>query len=124
MMPAVGLMADPENRIGFGEPKFERLNMLKNSARNCKLVRSVKLVFLKTDKSTSARPGPVSVFLPKLPQVPGTGKRKAFGLSQWLTFPKREDPVKAGFTFGRSGILESPFPDRLDPICGSNGKPL
>ena len=50
-----------------GVPKLARLNRLKNSARNCRLVPSVIRVFLISEKSTVAKPGPITVFRPKLP---------------------------------------------------------
>ncbi len=49
--PAVG--DGPEeaevNTTGFGVPKFVRLKMLKNSARNCRLNLSESLVAFKND---------------------------------------------------------------------------
>ena len=79
--PADGLMAPLENTVVLGGLKFERFKMLKNSARNCRLVFSVMLVFLKRERSTSANPGPDNVPLPKFPYVPAVGKRKAAGLN-------------------------------------------
>src|SRR5579863_5686385 len=128
MSPAEGLIAGAEPgvieyTVVLGGPKFERFKILKNSARNCRLVFSVMPVFLKTEKSTFASPGPVSVPLPKFPYVPGVGTRKAAGLNHWSGFPVTTGPVKAGFIEGRSGFLVSPSPDRLDPIRGVKGKP-
>src|SRR6185437_448424 len=33
-------------------------------------------------------------------------------------------PAKFGLRDGRSGFLVSPSPDRFDPVCGVNEKPL
>lgn len=86
MSPAEGLTtgAEPgemEKMVVLGVAKFERFKMLKNSARNCRLIFSAMLVFLKTEKSTSANPGPVSVPLPTFPYVPGVGTVNAAGLN-------------------------------------------
>ena len=52
---------------GFGVLKLVRLKILNNSARNCRLTRSVNMNFLASDKSVSARPGPCSTLRPTLP---------------------------------------------------------
>ena len=67
MVPAEALIAPLEKTVVFGGPKFTWLSTLKNSARNSRLVRSDNRVFLKSDTSTSANPGPVRVPLPKFP---------------------------------------------------------
>src|ERR1035438_3079391 len=55
------------NTVALGGPKFARFRRLKNSARNCKVTFSEIDAFLNTDTSRVARPGPVSVPLPRLP---------------------------------------------------------
>src|SRR5205814_6057559 len=97
---------------------------LENAARNCKLTRLDIAIFFSTERSTSARPGPVYTPRPRFPNVPKAGRENAFGLNHWLGFPVTTGPVKAGFRFGRSGFLVSPSPEIFAPICGVNGKPL
>src|ERR1700730_10001841 len=101
--------------------------MLKHSARNWRLFSSVKWKSLITEKSTSATPGPINVFRPKLPKVPrgcGTnehGSKYMFGVPTGVPAATpvhpRETPlvglVLAPATrFGRSEELA---PERL--VC-------
>src|SRR5437667_12476567 len=86
-------------------------------------------MFLNTEKSKSARPGPLNTPRPKSPQVPAVGIAKALGLNHevltvksWL--PGTTGPVKDGFSEGRSGFLVLPSPERLEPSSGVNGKPV
>jgi hypothetical protein len=67
--PAVGegVAVAEVKTTAFGVPKLARLKILKNSARNCALTFSVIAVFLATDKSVVARPGPTRTFRPVLP---------------------------------------------------------
>jgi hypothetical protein len=67
--PAVGdgVVDADENTTGFGVAKFAWFRILKNSARNCKLTLSDTRVFFNTDRSSSAKPGPVNVSLPTFP---------------------------------------------------------
>ena len=67
--PAVLAGADPadEKTTAFGVPKLARFKILKNSARNCARSFSEIAVFLATEKSVVARPGPVSTLRPALP---------------------------------------------------------
>lgn len=122
--PAEGLTVAPVNIIGFGVPRFVWLIMLKNSARNCSPIRSEIWVFLNTEKSSSAIPGPLNTALPEFPKVPTVGNMYAFGLNHWFGDPMITGPVKAGFIEGLSGLLPSPFPERLDPSWGVKGNPL
>jgi hypothetical protein len=73
--PAEGLMAPLEKTVAFGVPKLVWFSTLKNSARNCRLVRSVMAVVLNSDASTLARPGPLYTPRPKFPYVPAEAKR-------------------------------------------------
>src|SRR5271156_6134217 len=61
--------------------------MLKNSARNSSAVLSVIFVFLITAKSNSAKSGPLRIFRPASPKVPGAGTANAFGLNQQVIVP-------------------------------------
>src|SRR5215472_18374753 len=97
--------------------------MLKASARNCKLNRSLILNFLKNEVSTLAKPGPRIDPRDTSPNVPGIGSVKAFGSNQWSTLPKTALPLKFGFQLGTSVILVSPVPELLKPITGVSGKP-
>lgn len=56
--------------MGFGVVKLEWLRTLKNSARNWVLKRSPKRVFLRRERSSSLRPGPVRVSRPRVPTAP------------------------------------------------------
>src|SRR5579863_608085 len=65
-------------RLSVGEAKLARLNTLKNSALNWMLKFSEILrtgLFLNSEKSRFAKPGPMTVLRPRLPsrfaQVPG-----------------------------------------------------
>src|SRR5262249_14444791 len=118
------LIEVPENTVVFGGPRFTWLNALKNSARNCNETRSFRAVFFKSERSTSARPGPRSVPLPTLPKVPAVGSVKAEGSNHWFCFRKSTEPENDGFQFGRSGFRVFPSPDRFDPERGVNGNPL
>src|SRR5262245_44164652 len=122
--PADELIAPLENTVAFGVPKFVRLSRLKISVRNCKPTRSVKEVLLKTDRSTLARPGPLNTPLPRFPYVPAGGSRNAFGSYHCVGCRSSTGPVNDGSSDGRSGFLVSASPDRFEPICGVNGKPL
>src|ERR1700674_2467578 len=98
-------MEAPEKTVAFGVPRFVRFNRLKNSDRNCRLRRSASAVFLNTDRSTSARPGPVYTPRPRLPKVPAAGRRNALGLNHWASVPSTTGPVNDGLSEGRSGFL-------------------
>jgi len=58
------------NGVVSGVPKLALLNRLKNSARNCNRLSSVKWKFLMTDRLKVATPGEVRVFLPSVPKKP------------------------------------------------------
>ncbi len=74
--PADELMAPLENTVVFGGPKLAWFSTLKNSARNCRLMRSVMAVVLNNDASTSAKPGPVYTPRPRFPNVPAVGRHE------------------------------------------------
>src|SRR5437660_3362894 len=124
MNPADGLIPLPENTIGLGIPRFVRLSALKNSVLNCRVVFSDIAKFFNSDRSMSTRPGPLSVPLPKFPHVPTSGKMNAFGSNHCVCFRGSTLPEKDGFSEGRSGFRVFPSPDRFEPSCDVNGKPL
>src|ERR1700674_3375868 len=114
--------------------------MLKNSPRNCKLIRSLGLKVLKIEASISSNPGPVSVFLPRLPKVPLAGFEKAQGSYQCCGVPSgvpgsillpghpAETPevgllLKPGFKLGRSGFHLSPSKEILEFTIAVIGSP-
>src|ERR1700731_658173 len=72
----------PSKRVllSVGGMKLERLKILKASARNCTLKLSEILftgLFLNSDMSNSARPGPIRTFLPlAVSRLGGVGKAK------------------------------------------------
>src|SRR5215469_13209629 len=51
----------------FGVLKLARFSRLKSSARNCTLKRSLIRVFLNTEKSQVASPGPMKELRPRFP---------------------------------------------------------
>src|SRR5690242_1027212 len=71
--------------------------MLKTSARNSSVMVSVSFMSLITAESRLANPGPLRMFRPALPNVPGGDRAKAEGLNQQVTVPTGEpfghDPV-------------------------------
>ncbi len=80
MQVRVGLLADGRKKVGV----FVKL---KNSARNCSIIRSPKVVFLKKDTSAFFEPGPRATRRAESPNswigapvalstVPGTAERR------------------------------------------------
>src|SRR5206468_1561656 len=59
--------------------RFTRLDALKNSARNCRLRRSLKANRLEMPISEFSIPGPRNVPLEMVPQVPNCGRANAVG---------------------------------------------
>src|SRR5258705_10384862 len=116
--PADGLTEAPEKTVAFGVPRFVRFSRLKISDLNCKFTRSDRAVFLKTDRSTSARPGPLYTPRPKFPNVPAAGWTKAAGSYQRPCWPSRTGPVIEGFIEGRSGFLILPSAVGFAPNWG------
>src|SRR5580658_141843 len=98
------------------------LKRLKNSARNCKVVDSVKWVFLKTEKSTFFVPGPCRILRPESPQVPGAGFAKAARLnhSPRVRWPLGSDPLPFAATSCALGVRPSPTPLEVET---EKGKP-
>src|SRR6185437_6621767 len=106
-----------------GRPKFARFKTLNISALNVAFTVSLKLKLFSSDKSTSASPGPMTVFLPRVPYVPASGTVNAHGSNQCLGFPTRvpagnpahpaETPLVGlllapGFRLGRSALFKAP----------------
>ena len=56
-------------RLSFGEVKFGRFKILKNSARNCALSASWIGMFLNKEKSISTSPGPITELRPALSKL-------------------------------------------------------
>src|SRR3954469_23469411 len=95
--------------------------MLKNSARNCKLTRSLIRVDFKTEKSAEFVGGPITVFRPALPKVPFGAGTNADVLNQasHRLGPSFALPMR----FGRS-LLDSPLPLGAAPFQkGVIGRP-
>src|SRR5437588_10267311 len=61
--------------------------MLKTSVRNCSSRFSEIRKCLLTRKSIVDLPGPIKVFLPRLPNVPRGCGTKAHGSNQWVGVP-------------------------------------
>ena len=71
----------PEDELRVpGSRKFAWLKILKNSARNCSFHRSLIGMFLAKFTSKFNIPGPLTIPLPTLPNVPIAGRAKALGL--------------------------------------------
>src|SRR6266704_5414117 len=89
--PKVGdrfpLPSNIRRKLIFGASKFGWFRMLKTSVRNCSSRFSEIRKCLLTRKSIVERPGPIRVFLPKLPKVPSGCGTKAQGSNQWLGVP-------------------------------------
>src|ERR1035437_9258951 len=106
--------------------RFFRLNTLNISARSCSFRRSPIEMFLITDRSTSAKPGPVNrlrerspsgFVVPGQPAAPGTQNAAGFtqdsptpGLNVW------ETPA--------NGLAIMSSPGRCVPASKLNGCPL
>src|SRR5947209_9444751 len=72
----------------LGVPSSTWLGALNISIRNWSACRSVKRKSLMAEKSRFTCFGPIRLFRPQLPKVPGTGLVKAAGLNQpfWFGF--------------------------------------
>src|SRR5271165_2181436 len=93
--------------------------MLKNSARNWRLPRSVMRVFLITEKSKSSNPGPVTTLRPEFPNVNGALGVKALRLNQSETLcgPLFGSPLALGRSFPSPVLL------LFRPVSTENGCP-
>ncbi len=95
--------AVPETPVGvktmrLGVLKLARLRRLKSSPRNSAVMRSWIFVSLNVEKSQVAKPGPVSVSRPRLPQNPllAGGARNAAGLNHCAGLPSDDRSVEIG----------------------------
>src|SRR5260370_17587354 len=68
--PAVGETPVGVKVRAFGVLKLALFRILKISTRNCTLSRSRIRVSFRRDKSSVAKPGPLTVFLPTFPYKP------------------------------------------------------
>src|SRR3954454_300024 len=76
-----------------GCPKFVWFNKSKASARNCQLRRSESFVFLIREKSKFEKPGPITTFRPKFPNLfPGSVSTVRF----WTYVINVAAPFRAG----------------------------
>src|SRR5271165_3495595 len=93
--------------------------MLKNSARNWRLARSVSGVFLITEKSKSLNPGPVTTLRPEFPNVSGALGVNALRLNQSETVcgPLFGLPTTSGRSFPSPVLL------LFNPVKTENGCP-
>src|SRR6202140_4069469 len=98
----------------FGLPKLGWLKTLKASSRNCSFSCSVNLISFLREESTLNNGGPITVFLPRFPNVYWGCRAKActlnhslgVGLLSWNDWPAA--------AFGRSMLL-LPVLDRSLP---------
>src|SRR5271166_822440 len=100
--------------------------MLKASARNCKVNRSLTLVFLKSEKSTSRKFGPVKVLRPRLP-LKGVKPGVVLGIVQPGTVAAPPAPQKnwaaVKLRFGWSGSKAALLVfDAWLPMAGALGR--
>ena len=109
ILPALPTLPRLSKTILAGVEKLGWLVKLKNSARNCKLRDSPNRVILFKEKSNVAKPGPIRVFLPRLPKNPAGGSVKTLS-SKYLSGPPRMGFLSAPDT--RSGLCPPP-PDRV-----------
>ena len=107
--------ADPDtpggvNVIRLGVLKLARLRILKISARNCKFNRSRSCVFLITEKSHVASPGPASPSRLALPQNPlaAGGCRNTLGLNHCAGVPRIGFPVQLSYNPSNDGDTRNP----------------
>ena len=110
-----------DDRFVFGLFRFTRLKRLKNSDRNSRLWLSLYGMtnFLKAEKSTFASPGPRSVFLPSVPNVPGALMTNASVLNQRATCsPLDRSPGSAGLPM--MSARSSPMPLKELSIPGAD----
>src|SRR5260370_10216092 len=77
-LPVVHWLAPKTIELGYA--KLAWFRMLKSSARNWSVYRSLIWNFLKKEVSTSTKPGPRNDPRETLPKVPATGIRNALGL--------------------------------------------
>src|SRR5438093_12322236 len=73
---------DPEKIGVIILPKFGWFSTLKNSARNCRFLRSVMSNCFFIAKSTLASPGPITAFLARFANVPAGGSTNTQGSNQ------------------------------------------
>src|SRR2546422_3766388 len=64
-----------------GSPKFALFSRLKVSNRNCRLKRSLILVFLMSERSSWLRPAPRRILRPAVPIVPFGGSENTWGFA-------------------------------------------
>src|ERR1700730_11509106 len=64
-------------KIRTGRLKFGWFRVLKASTRNSNIWLSRKLHFFCNDRSTFAKPGPITTFRPEFPKLYGAGSAKA-----------------------------------------------
>src|SRR5579884_4312345 len=98
MMPKLALAGVA---VRFGLAKLGWLNRSNASARNCRLNRSVILVFLESCRSTSLKFGPISAFRPRSPK--------------WYTFTDF-DPAAVPLT----GTANTAPAGHVPPVRGSH----
>src|SRR5262245_60025818 len=68
--------------VFIGTSKFGWLNKLNNSARNCNLASSLRLILFVREKSKFLSGGPHMIFRPAFPNSPGAGRVKIVGSNQ------------------------------------------
>src|SRR5215470_4899954 len=106
--------------------KFTRLKILKNSARNWRLVRSVNGKFLVNAISQVYKPGKRKLPLPRLPNVPaGLGANEARFSQSWQGFVL---PAQAPAPYGAPTRLALscpiPVPELFTPDKIIMGRPV
>src|SRR5437773_10937607 len=68
-------------------------------------------------------PGPRSDPRATFPKVPWVGRTKALGSKNRSGVPKITGPLKFGFQFGTSELLESPVPEVFEQASDVKGHP-
>ena len=102
--------------------------MLNASARNCSVARSPTFTLFANTRSRFAKPGPITVFLPTLPNCPVGGAANAAVLKYRDVLRSSPDNCQStpGTVFGRTKIPPVPAPTPAVSPCRLivNGNPL
>ena len=111
-----------------GPLKLTLLNMLKNSARNCTLMRSVMLVVLSRPTLVLNSRGPFRMFLPELPNVPTPLNVKSDVSKKRSTISACDSPLSLAWLKDVPVKSARSMPAELNelsaPVTRLKGKPL
>ena len=112
MAPAVPETPEGVNTMRFGVLKFARFSRLKISARNCSDSRSRNAGVFDRGKIPGRKPRPGQGISSQIAIESAVGRRlqKCGGIEPLRrSCPRIAEPVKFGFTNGRTGLRVSPL---------------